>query len=64
VTESLPQMDDGRPYITAELAFTQPAIMDMVRRQSGFWRQVINQDVWIAAEPGEIPVRIEVFDAA
>jgi hypothetical protein len=62
-TESLPQCEDGRSYITAELMCEQRHIAEMVRRQPDFWLSAPNNwDVWIAKEPGEIPVRIEVFD--
>jgi hypothetical protein len=58
-SEFLPTTSDGRAVVTREMAQDQPHVGEMVQRTSNFWEQdPINQDVWIANEPGEIAVRI------
>jgi hypothetical protein len=58
-TMSLPQMQDGRSYVTGLLAVSQPHVAEMVRGTPEAWeRPCVNRDIIVAKEPGEIPVRI------
>jgi hypothetical protein len=57
-SEFLQTTIDGRAIVTAEMAQDQPHVGKMVQRTSNFWEHGINEDVWIAKEPGEIAVRI------
>ena len=49
-SEELPTLEDGRPYITAEMAIEHPELMAFIRRFPDFWvQESVNQDIWVGS---------------